>query len=79
MFLVGADELSRRWLARHRERLAELKAVGLLVQAADDAKVQAVWAAAPELTIMPVSADELARRLQLTRYPVLIHREGIEQ
>ena len=32
-FLIGSDTLSRQWLQAHRDRLKEIGAVGMLVQA----------------------------------------------
>lgn len=79
LFLIGADPLSLQWLARHRERLIELHATGLLVEAADWQDVQRVAATAQGLRIAPAPATELARQFALRHYPVLLSSEGIEQ
>lgn len=78
-FLIGSDPLSREWLVTHRERLAEIGAVGMLVEAAnlDDLRVTA--ALANGLPILPASASDIAEALDLSHYPVLITRDGIEQ
>jgi integrating conjugative element protein (TIGR03765 family) len=79
LFLIGADPLSRRWLAQHRTRLKELGAVGMLVQADTIEDLQAVSHVAEGLRIMPASGTEIARLYALKHYPVLIWRGRIEQ
>jgi integrating conjugative element protein (TIGR03765 family) len=79
VFLVGADSDSLAWLAGHRAALAEHGAVGFLVEAQTQAQLEAVRAAGEGLAIVPSSASQLAQVLGLTRYPVLLSAEGIEQ
>ena len=79
IFLVGSDPLSIRWLARHRERLQAMQAVGLLVQAQTVDDLQAIAELARGLSIMPASGSDLARVLGLVHYPVLVTSRGIEQ
>jgi len=78
-FLIGSDSLSRDWLARHRERLAEIGAVGMLVQAETVDDLRGVAELANGLPILPASASDIARALGLSHYPVLITRSGLEQ
>ena len=79
LFLIGADPLSRRWLAQHRTRLKELSAVGMLVQVDTPEDLKAVSQIAEGLRIMPASGTEIARLYALKHYPVLIWRGRIEQ
>lgn len=79
LFLIGADSLSRRWLAQHRARLKEIGAVGMLVQASTAQELQAVARIGEGLRIMPAPGTELARLYGLKHYPVLIWRGRIEQ
>jgi integrating conjugative element protein (TIGR03765 family) len=78
-FLVGADELSRKWLARHRDRLKSIGAVGMLVQAESANDVEAIARIANGLSILPASATDIARVLGIEHVPVLVSRRGIEQ
>jgi integrating conjugative element protein (TIGR03765 family) len=78
-FLVGADPQSRHWLEMHRERLAEIHAVGMLVNAESVADLEAIAAIARGLPILPASATDIAEILGLKHIPVLISRRGIEQ
>ena len=78
-FLVGDDEASHAWLRRHAASLRERGAVGLVVNVASAAALARLRAAAPGLQLAPVAADELAERLGVRHYPVLITSTGIEQ
>ena len=79
LFLVGDDERSRAWLRQRVEVLRELGAVGLVVNAESQVALDALRRLAPELILSPVSADDLAQRLGIRHYPVLITATGIEQ
>jgi integrating conjugative element protein (TIGR03765 family) len=79
LFLIGADPQSRQWLEMHRERLAEIRAVGMLVNAESAADLEAIAAIARGLPILPASATDIAETLGLKHVPVLISRRGIEQ
>lgn len=78
-FLIGADGFSREWFGTHRDRLAEIGAVGMLVEAETLDDLRAVAAIADGLPILPASAGDIAAALGLVRYPVLITKDGIEQ
>lgn len=78
-FLVGADPMSRDWLARHQARLAAIQAVGMLVEAETEEDVAAVTAIANGLPILPASASDIVPALKISHIPVLISERGIEQ
>jgi integrating conjugative element protein (TIGR03765 family) len=78
-FLIGADGLSREWFATHRDRLAEIGAIGMLVEAQTLDDLRAIAAIAEGLPILPASAGNIAEALGLAHYPVLITKDGIEQ
>ncbi len=79
LFLIGSDALSLEWLRRHRPRLIQINAIGMLVEARTAADLQAVANLSKGLRIMPASASDIARLLGLAHYPVLIARTVIEQ
>lgn len=79
LFLVGADTVSLAWLAQHAPALKRLGANGLAVEVADAAALQRIQAVATGLTIWPVSGDDIAERLKLEHYPVLITSTGLKQ
>jgi integrating conjugative element protein (TIGR03765 family) len=79
LFLVGQDDDSLEWLSRHAQTLQGLNASGLAVEVADAQALRRIQAAAPGLNIWPVSGDDIAQRLDLEHYPVLITPTGLEQ
>ncbi len=78
-FLIGSDRRSRQWLNNHRDRLKEIGAVGMLVQADTREDLQATANLSGGLSIMPASASDIAKALRISHYPVLISAHGIEQ
>jgi integrating conjugative element protein (TIGR03765 family) len=78
LFLIGEDTRSRSWLAQNRNRLRELNAVGLVVNVTNADELAALRRIASGLTLSPSTADDLAQRLRLHHYPVLITAAGIE-
>jgi integrating conjugative element protein (TIGR03765 family) len=78
-FLIGDDAQSREWITAHRAALKQLGAIGFIVQVDSAAALASLRAFAHGLTLVPASADDLARRLDLTHYPVLVTPTGIEQ
>ncbi|KGK25436.1 hypothetical protein GT93_11505 [Pseudomonas plecoglossicida] len=79
LFLIGADAASLAWLTQHAPALKRLGANGIAVEVADAAALRRIWAIAPGLAIWPVSGDDIAGRLELEHYPVLITPTGLEQ
>lgn len=77
LFLVGDDALSRAWLRGNLGRLQQLHAAGMMVNVQDADGVASMRALAPGLALAPASGSELARRLQLSHYPVLITDTGL--
>lgn len=78
-FLVGDDAQSRAWLQQRAPHLRELKAAGLVVNVHSGDALAELRALVPGLSLAPVSADDLADRLGLRHYPVLITSTNIEQ
>ncbi|RIJ09684.1 integrating conjugative element protein [Pseudomonas sp. 91RF] len=78
-FLVGDDPMSKSWLKQRHSRLVALKAVGLVVNVQSKTALEQLRQVAPGLKLSPVSADDLAQRLKLQHYPVLITADRLEQ
>lgn len=78
-FLVGDDQRSRAWLQQRALRLRELGAVGLVVNINSAESLAKLRALVPGLLLSPVAGDDLAERLGLRHYPVLITATGLEQ
>lgn len=79
LFLIGVDHLSERWLKQNKEKLLTLHATGLVVNVSTSVQLETLRQQAPGLTLLPVSGEDLAQRLQLTTYPVLITESGLSQ
>ncbi|CDH06729.1 putative exported protein [Xenorhabdus bovienii str. oregonense] len=79
LFLIGDDPDSRQWLSQHAAQLAQLHSVGLVVNVSTMAELQSLRVLAPDILLSPASGTELARRLQLQHYPVLITENALTQ
>lgn len=79
LLLIGDDARSHIWLRRHTETLRGLGAVGLVVNVESQAALDALRHLAPGVVLSPVAADDLAQRLGIQHYPVLVTATGIEQ
>jgi integrating conjugative element protein (TIGR03765 family) len=58
--------------------LRELQAVGLVVNVGSSEALAGLRRLAPGLTLSPTQADDLALRLGIRHYPVLMTATGIE-
>ncbi len=78
-FLVGDDDVSHAWLRRQATLLRERGAAGLVVNVKTADGLARLRALLPGVPLSPVAADDLAERLGVRHYPVLITSTGIEQ
>ncbi|CDL79980.1 integrating conjugative element protein [Xenorhabdus cabanillasii] len=79
LFLVGDDELSRTWLNQNADKLKALNAVGMAINVENTDSFYKLKLLYKEGVISPISGSDLAIRLQLTHYPVLITETGLTQ
>ncbi|WP_409160573.1 integrating conjugative element protein [Pectobacterium sp. B2J-2] len=79
IFIIGDDPLSRSWLVKRVEELQRLNATGFVVNVSSEASLRELQVLLPKNDIAPVSGSDLARRLQLSHYPVLITENGLSQ
>jgi integrating conjugative element protein (TIGR03765 family) len=78
IFLIGDDSRSRAWLRGRIDALRALHAVGLVVEVDSPQALQSLRRLAAGLTLTASPGDDLAMRLHLDHYPVLITATGIE-
>ncbi|WP_431033354.1 integrating conjugative element protein [Pseudomonas yamanorum] len=78
-FLVGGNSQSLAWLRQRAAELSEMGAAGLAVEVADTEALSQIRAAAPGITILPVNGNDIASRLQIKHYPVLVTATSLEQ
>lgn len=79
LFLIGDDEQSRYWLAENAQALIARHAAGMIVSVDSASAVESLRDLAPGVPMEPASGSELARRLQLRHYPVLITDTGLSR
>ncbi|MBC8947028.1 integrating conjugative element protein [Xenorhabdus indica] len=79
LFLVGDDDFSLNWLHHNADKLKALNAVGMVINVDNADSLYKLKYLYKEGMISPISASELATRLQLTHYPVLITETGLTQ
>lgn len=79
LFIVGDDDASRIWLQVNAGKLKSRHAAGLVVNVSNLPALQALRELAPGVPMAPASGSELARRLQLAHYPVLVTDTGLSQ
>ncbi len=79
MFIVGDDSTSQAWLKQKLSVLQGMQAVGLAVNVSNAARLQEIRRWAPGLKVMPVPASDIAGRLGLKHYPVLITATALQQ
>ncbi len=79
LFLVGDDEMSKAWLTQRHEQLRHLQAVGLVVNVASAERFAEVRRWAGDLQMVPAPSNDLAQRLGIKHYPLLITATAIEQ
>lgn len=79
LFLIGDDPRSHAWLQQRLSELQRLGAAGLVVNVESADALQTLRDRAPGLSLTPVPGDDLAARLGLSRYPLLITATAIEQ
>ncbi|WP_413817601.1 integrating conjugative element protein [Pseudomonas sp. MUP55] len=79
LFLVGDDEKSRKWLSQRRDQLQQLQAVGLVVNVASAERFAEIQRWAGNLQLVPAPSNDLAQRLGVQHYPLLITATTIQQ
>lgn len=77
--VVGADPLSRQWLARVAPLLKRANAVCLAVNIDSAAQFAQLRASIPGIVLQPVAGDDVMSQLQIRHYPVVISQTMIEQ
>lgn len=78
-FLIGDDAFSRQWLADNADVLRSLHAVGMVVNVTDQAGFDRLRSLAPGLELQPVPGDDIAQRLRISHYPVLVTANELSQ
>ncbi|MGY6564181.1 integrating conjugative element protein [Billgrantia desiderata] len=78
-FLIGDDDVSWQWIEQRRDMLLEQRAVGLVVNVSSIESLEQLRAHSGGIELRPVSGDDLAGRIGIAHYPVLITPQGLHQ
>lgn len=78
-FLVGDDPLSKQWLVARGDVLRSIGAVGLVVNVETFERLSQLREQASGLELHPASGEDLAARLKLHHYPLLVTPTSLEQ
>jgi len=79
IFIVGDDDMSRKWLTLRAADLKRLGATGFVVNVSDKSGLVSLNSLVPGIEMAPASGSDLARRLQFSHYPLLITEKGMVQ
>lgn len=79
IFIVGDDPASLDWLSAKADELRRTGAAGIAVNVASEQAFWQIQQAAPGVSIDPVSGHELAVKIGIRHYPVLITRTELVQ
>lgn len=77
LFLVGDDARSRAWLQRNAAALSTLHATGIVVNIESPQKLATLQALTPGTVLIPSAGSDIAGRLQIEHYPVLVTSTGL--
>ena len=78
-FIIGTDKNSEQWLVKYHSQLKKLQAQGFVVNINSEHELQALYALATDIVLMPINGTKLATRFNLTHYPVLVSKTVMEQ
>ncbi|MHA6679676.1 integrating conjugative element protein [Enterobacter ludwigii] len=79
VFVVGDDDMSRAWLQQRGAELKRMGATGMVVNVRTERALNSLRQLLPDTEMVPVRGGDLAQRLKLTHYPVLITADGLAQ
>ncbi|TNL04620.1 integrating conjugative element protein [Kosakonia cowanii] len=79
VFVVGDDDMSRAWLQQRGTELKRMGATGMVVNVRTEEALDSLRGLVPDTEMVPVRGGDLAQRLKLTHYPVLITADGLAQ
>ena len=78
LFVVGADRLSKQWLAKHQKQLQDMQAVGFITNV-DDFETIIQLQEQSQLPLLPVNVDPLMKLVGVRHYPIVIAQGEVWQ
>ncbi|WP_203249817.1 PFL_4695 family integrating conjugative element protein [Cysteiniphilum marinum] len=77
-FVVGCDEISRKWLLFYQAQLSELSAVGYVVNCDSQGDFQTLKSAI-NLPLMVIKGDLFVQKFSVSHYPFLVTENYLSQ
>ncbi|KTD23136.1 PFL_4695 family integrating conjugative element protein [Legionella londiniensis] len=78
LFVIGADRLSKQWLAQHQKQLQDMQAIGFITNV-DDFEAIIQLQEQCQLPLLPVNVDPLMQLIGVSHYPIVIAEGEIWQ
>jgi len=71
VFVIGADQLSQKWLVHHQQKLRDAQAIGFITNV-DNFDIIIKLQEQTQLPLLPVNVDPLTRLFNISHYPFAI-------
>ncbi|CZP77439.1 integrating conjugative element protein%2C PFL_4695 family [Legionella pneumophila] len=71
VFVIGADQLSKKWLTQHQRQLQDMQAIGFITNV-DDFETIIQLQEQSQLPLLPVNVDPLMQLIDVKHYPIVI-------
>jgi len=71
VFVIGADQISKKWLAQHQKQLQDMQAIGFITNV-DDFETIIQLQEQSQLPLLPVNVDPLMQLIGVKHYPIVI-------
>ncbi|QBR84683.1 integrating conjugative element protein [Legionella israelensis] len=71
VFVIGADQLSQKWLTHHQQKLRDAQAIGFITNV-DNFDIIIKLQEQTQLPLLPVNIDPLIKLLNISHYPFAI-------
>ncbi|HFS6879479.1 TPA: PFL_4695 family integrating conjugative element protein [Legionella pneumophila] len=78
VFVIGADRLSKQWLAQHQKQLQDMQAIGFITNV-DDFETIIQLQEQSQLPLLPVNVDPLMQLIGVKHYPIVIAKGEVWQ
>ena len=78
VFVIGADLLSKQWLAQHQKQLQDMQAIGFITNV-DDFESIIQLQEQSQLPLLPVNVDPLMQLIGVKHYPIVIAKGEVWQ
>tara|TARA_Y100000588_G_scaffold365624_1_gene430453 strand:- start:179 stop:607 length:429 start_codon:yes stop_codon:yes gene_type:complete len=71
LFVIGADHISKQWLAQHQKQLQDMQAIGFITNVEEFETIIQLQEQS-QLPLLPVNVDPLMQLIGVKHYPIVI-------